>query len=244
MEERIIASKCGTEIQTRQDAANLYSHELHLVPMDKKNSPYLPQPGEVTYDFTALSQRLLYVREQIIKSTRSEFAHRNMIAESTLKCYEEGEFEPRYSFFHNMRFNQYGPYMIFILTGTPKNKISVFTGELPAIAFFSDRLAYLRGTIFQASRPMFSSWLQGFSASNVKHYERRERVPNIAFILLCITHPLLSPYFYWLMWGVNKPIKQAKFNLARAVADAGDGSRILYNQRIGALHSKNKDKPS
>lgn len=168
---------------------------------------YLP-PIQANYDFSLLSQRLLFVREQHYRQTCLTMSWLTGIAERTLAAYEQGDFEPRYAFFVKATTNLYGPFILHILIGDSLLTLPPLPVEPPAFSLFSQRLAHLRESILGLSRLQMSALLDNFSPFNLKNYERGEREPNIAFLRLAVSHEALKPYFYWLLFGLYEPIHQ------------------------------------
>lgn len=191
-------------------------------------SLYLPLPGEVTYNFSLLSHRMLYVREQLLKKTRGGIIKKFKFAETSFKAYEKGLAEPSIPFISSLADTDYAPYILFILTGAPGVTLPTVKTILPMCINFSDRLFLLRTRILKMSREKMSEHLNGFSPYNIKNYERDVRKPGINFIQLCASNELMKPYFYWLIWGKAKPIKQNDFILIYA----GDGDRSRYTSRM------------
>lgn len=162
---------------------------------------YLPAEDEVTYHLGRVSQRLLFVREQLIYMTRLRAANSLRVWESTLRKYEEGCFDPRYAFFQQVyQCEAYQPYLHFILTGVRGADYLPAPARLPEMNHFGRRLKYLREQHLGLSRSELSAQLN-LKPATLKQYEAGDRRPAIQFLQLCTQHELMHPYFLWLMFN-------------------------------------------
>ena len=198
---------------------------------------YLPKPNEVSYDLRKVSQRLLFVREQIARLTCYRAAIKLGVPESTLREYEGGSFEPRIKFFNQaLQNDDYRPYLHFLLTGEQSVDYSSTPEALPKFSEFKHRLCYLRERVFHLSRPAFAKMLNDSSPWTIKNYELGWREPAIQFLQRCASLEFMRPYFCWLFFIHLEPLSQDLI-LFPDVVDIED--RVKFKEALAALKRPN-----
>lgn len=179
---------------------------------------YLPMADEVFYDLSLVSQRLLYVREQLLRLTRLRAAIQLNVPETTLREYEDGDFEPRGRFFIKAFQNDsYRPYIHFILVGKESVDYSSPPHAMPNLDKFAQRLRFIREKVFGMSRESFSVVLNNISPYSLKNYELDWREPAIGFLQVCTENELIRSYFGYLFFGCNADIPQRAFPFPESV---------------------------